>query len=75
MKPFLKLTLVLFFFGLTPEQKTNVCEIEENCQLGQNELLVLENSEMYHLMNFHRIEYSVLENTELFPVEKEIKDK
>lgn len=68
MKAFLKFTLVLFFFGLTGEQKNGISTIEEKCQLGKNELSVYEDSGMYHLINFHRIEYSELEKAELFSV-------
>ncbi|MEN2281177.1 hypothetical protein AAGF08_03495 [Algoriphagus sp. SE2] len=72
MKALLKLSLVLFFFGLTGEEENSTRTIEEKCQLGNNELLVYEDSGMYHLMNFHRIDYSDLEKTELFSVRQKV---
>ncbi|WP_296699960.1 hypothetical protein [Algoriphagus sp.] len=75
MKTFLKLTLVLFFFGLTGEQEQSICNIEEKCQLGKNELLAYEDSGKYHLLNFHRIEYSDLEKDELFSVRRKVNSK
>lgn len=75
MKTFLKFTLILFFFGLTEEQENSISTIEEKCQLGKNGLLVYEDSGMYHLMNFHRIDYSDLEKAELFSVGHNVNSK
>jgi hypothetical protein len=75
MKSFLKLSLLLFFFGLPLEQKSSMSIVEEKCQLDKSELLVYENHGIYHLMNFHRIEYSVLGKTELFSVKERINQK
>ena len=75
MKALLKLSLVLFFFGLTGEEENSIRTIEEKCQLGKNELLVYEDSGMYHLVNFHRIDYSDLEKTELFSIRQKAKWK
>jgi len=75
MKSFLKLILLLCFLGLIPEQKTSIITIAEKCQLEKSEFLVYENSRIYHLMNFHRIEYSDLEKNEVFSVELRINGK
>lgn len=61
MKLFLKLTLLLFFFGFTLEEEGNASSLEEQCLLNRGELNEFEDSGMYHLENSHRIDHSVLD--------------
>ncbi|MBN7817297.1 hypothetical protein [Algoriphagus pacificus] len=55
MKSFLKLALFFFFWGIPHKQKESV-QADENCQIMEVEVAISEDSAMYHLMNFHRID-------------------
>ncbi|MBN3518613.1 hypothetical protein JYB62_01250 [Algoriphagus lutimaris] len=61
MKVFIKVILLLFFFGFTLEDNGNACGLVEQCLIIQGELNEFEDSGMYHLKNFHRIDHAVLD--------------
>ncbi|MBN3583128.1 hypothetical protein JYB64_12085 [Algoriphagus aestuarii] len=52
MKFFLRLILVLFFFGFTPGEKSAIKSEKENRQIDKHEITLVENPEIKHFSKF-----------------------